>query len=211
MPVGLDPFEEAIEDGPALPRKWRGRWLRRFASLDRMAAPVLKAFAVVAVILGGLEYLQRVQASRVEQSLAEVSQWDAGGYRRQYSQVNASIWPIYRDQAEFIAALAPAQQSIFYNNIGERITGQDDDFSEPNDLLVDELFYFFDRVALCADQRICDYDVLNAFVGSDISDFWQYFGSYAERRRLAGYGQYGMWTERFAKGEISRAAWLGLL
>ena len=210
MSVGLDPFEEAIEEDEVVPRQWRGRWLRRFMSVDRMAAPILKGFAVVAVLLGGLEYLDRVQASRVEQSLGEVKHWDAGGYRRQYSQINAAIWPVYTKQADFIAALPATQQAIFYNNIGEGVTGQDNEFADPNDLLVDELFYFFDRVSLCADQRICDYDVLNAFIGSDLADFWRYFGSYAERRRAAGYGQYGIWTERFAKGEISRAAWLGL-
>tara|TARA_R110002124_G_scaffold114535_20_gene269438 strand:+ start:50853 stop:51488 length:636 start_codon:yes stop_codon:yes gene_type:complete len=208
--VGTDLVGEAIEEDDVVPRRWRGRWLRRFTSADRMAAPVIKMFAVIAVILGGLEYMDRVQAARVEQSLGEVDNWDAGGYRRLYSQVNASIWPIYSKQADFIAALPPAQQAIFYNNIGEGITGQNNEFSDENDLLVDELFYFFDRAALCADQRICDYDVLNAFIGSDLADFWRYFGSYAERRRAAGYGQYGVWTERFAKGDISRATWLGL-
>lgn len=198
MPVGLDIVGEAVENEEVDPRQVRTWPLRLAMTADRYLAPVIKIFAVVAVGFAGLEYVDQVNAKRVERSLAEVAQWDSGGYRSDYQQVNALIWPLFSAQAEYISSLAAPQQAMFYANIGERVTGQDNTFDDPADLMVDNLFYFFDRASLCADQRICDGDVLKAFIGSDVVDFWRYFSSYAERRRDAGYGQYGVWTERLA-------------
>lgn len=205
MPLGFDIIEDASEhEEVALPK--RRTWPLRLAiTVDRYLAPVIKIFAVIAVAFAGLEYVERVNASRVERSLGEVEQWDSGGYRGAYQQVNALIWPLFSAQAEYISSLTQEQQELFYSNIGERITGQDNKFDDPADLLVDDLFYFFDRASLCAEQRICDDGVLKAFIGSDVADFWRYFSSYAERRRDAGYGQYGVWTERLAAGTIASA------
>lgn len=208
MPVGFDPIEEAVESEPPAKGSWA---VSRLARLDTILAPVLKVFAVLAVLFGGVEYFQRIQATRVEQSLAHLRQWDEDGYRQAYGEVNALVWPVFSKEAKFIAGLPQEQQELLYANIGERVTGQDSDFDGAADKLVDDLFYFFDRAALCADQRICEFAVLEAFIGSDVEDFWRYFSSYAERRRSAGYGQYGEWTERFAQGRIARASWLNLL
>jgi hypothetical protein len=202
VPLGFDVLDDAIEDQKTDPRKGRSWPLRLAMTIDHYLAPVIKIFAVIAVAFAGLEYIERVNATRVERSLAEVEQWDSGGYRSAYQQVNALIWPLFSAQADYISGLPQAQQDLFYANIGEGITGQDNVFDGPADLLVDDLFYFFDRAALCAAQRICDEDVLKAFIGSDVADFWRYFSSYAKRRRDAGYGQYGSWTERLATSTI---------
>lgn len=205
----LDLLEEATADNseaePASEPRQKNGWLAR---ADGLLSPIIKIFAVIAVLAGALEYFQHVQDNRIERSLAEVENWDGGGYRAAYGELNAIIWPFYQQQAEFIADLRPDQQALIYANIGERVTGQDDQFDAQADRLVDDLFYFFDRIALCAHQRICDFDVLNAFLGTEVIDFWRYFSEYAERRRDAGYGNYGLWTERFAKAEIARASWL---
>jgi len=60
---------------------------------------------------------------------------------------------------------------------------------------------------LCANERICDYDVINTFLGEEARTFWLYFSRYAERRQTLGYARYGKWTERMPNGEISRSLW----
>ena len=67
-----------------------------------------------------------------------------------------------------------------------------------------------ERAALCAKERICDYDVVNTCLGDAARTFWLYFSRYAERRQSVGYASYGTWTARFAHGEIRRAL-LGLI
>lgn len=206
--MSVDPLDEAVADqGEPQGNRGDGRRTGWLAGADGVLSPVLKIFAVIAVLAGAMEYFQRVQDDRIERSLAEVENWDEGGYRAAYGELNAIIWPFYQQQADFIVGLAPDKQALIYANIGERVTGQDDQFDARSDRLVDDLFYFFDRAALCAQQRICDFDVLNAFLGTEVVDFWRYFSEYAERRRDAGYGNYGLWTERFARAEIARASW----
>lgn len=203
MPLSPEILDDAIDEIAAETCNERS-WIARTATtLDRFLAPVIKIFAVIAVAFAGLEYVDRVNATRVERTLAEVEQWDSGGYRAAYQKVNALIWPLFSAQAEYIASLPTTQQGMFYGNIGERVTGQDNKFDDAADLLVDDLFYFFDRASLCAEQQICDGAVLKAFIGSDVADFWRYFSSYAARRRDSGYSQYGVWTERFAASIVA--------
>ncbi|MHB1103214.1 MAG: hypothetical protein ACYC0C_10675 [Devosia sp.] len=98
-----------------------------------------------------------------------------------------------------------AQRSLIYGNLGDTITGRDDDFGSTADRDVDQVFYFFERAGLCANERICDYDVVNTFLGEEARTFWLYFSRYAQRRQAVGYARYGNWTERLAKGEVSRS------
>ena len=50
--------------------------------------------------------------------------------------------------------------------------------------------------------EIVGYNSGHFMPGSNVADFWRYFSSYAKRRRDAGYGQYGSWTERLATSTI---------
>ena len=78
MPLGFDVLDDAIEDQKTDPRKGRSWPLRLAMTIDHYLAPVIKIFAVIAVAFAGLEYIERVNATRVERSLAEVEQWDSG-------------------------------------------------------------------------------------------------------------------------------------
>lgn len=181
-------------------------WLK---TLNDYADPILKALLVVGVFLGGYEYLHRQQQIRVEQSLALVDEWETGGYRDAYQRINDLVWPLYAESAGMIEAASgnQAQVELIFGNLGDGITGRDNAFTSPADRDADQIFYYFDRAALCANERICDFDVINTFLGEDARTFWLYFSRYAERRQGAGYSTYGTWTERFAKGEISRSLW----
>src|SRR5690606_36658401 len=116
VPVGLDILEDAIEDNQADPRKGRTTPLRLAMTADRYLAPVTTIFAVIAVAFAGLEYIEQVNAKRVERSLAEVALWDSGGYRSTYQQLNTLIWPLFSAQAEYISSLPLQQQDLFYAN-----------------------------------------------------------------------------------------------
>jgi hypothetical protein len=181
-------------------------WLK---VLDDYADPIFKVLLVVGVFLGGYEYLHRQQAARVEESLTLVGEWKSDGHRDAYQRINDLVWPVYSESAPLIDAAGAdaAKVAMILGNLGDTVTGRDDVFSSPADRDVDQIFYFFDRAALCANERICDYDVINTFLGEEARTFWLYFSRYAERRQGLGYASYGKWTERFAKGEISRSFW----
>jgi hypothetical protein len=178
----------------------------RGKELDDLVSPILKILLILTVFLGGYEYVQRQQSARVEKSLQLVDQWQTGGHRDAYQRINDLVSPLF---AEVAADVADDQRALILGNIGETVTGRDDDLSSPPDRDADLVFEFFERAALCANERICDYDVLNTFLGQEARAFWLYFSRYAEHRRQLGYAQYGLWTARFANGEIRRAI-LGL-
>ena len=206
MPVAKKAAKAAA--GPAgTPRDARLRaWME---VLGDYADPILKAMLIVGVFLGAYEYLHRQQSARVEQSLTLVDEWKTDGHRDAYQRINDLVWPLYAESAPLIEAAASdqAQVAMIFGNLGDGVTGRDDDFASQADRDVDQIFYFFDRAALCANERICDYDVINTFLGEEARTFWLYFSRYAERRQVLGYASYGKWTERLAKGEISRSLW----
>jgi hypothetical protein len=206
---------EPVTPDPAVAAAPRTSWQRlvaRTQDLGSFVDPILKTLLLIGVIVGGYEYFSRQQSVRVEKSLALVDEWETGGHRQAYQRINDLIWPLYLESAEAIRALGDdaAQRALIYGNLGETVTGRDDDFSSAADRDVDQVFYFFERAGLCANERICDYDVIDTFLGEEARTFWLYFARYAERRQALGYARYGAWTERLAEGEVKRA-WFGVI
>lgn len=192
----------------AKPQRWS-----RIASIAKpygdIVDAVLKTLLVATVVLGAFEYFSRQQAARIEKSLEVVDEWQTAGHREAWQRINDQLWPLYAPNADAIAAIgdAPDQRALLYANLGDAVTGRDDAFLSPADRDVDAVFYFFERAALCANERICDYDVIATFLGEEARTFWLYFSRYADRRQAVGYVGYGEWTERFAKGNIRRSLW----
>jgi hypothetical protein len=183
-------------------------WLRRG---DEIFALILKIVTVLALTFGLFEYDRQKADARVSESLKLVDQWESSGVRDAYTRINDLLWPLYSQNAAAVAALGddPKARGLVYGNIGETVTGRDNAFVSAADRDVDRVFHFFERAALCADQSICDYPVLKTFFGSESESFWLYFSRYAERRQEAGYPGYGVWTKKFADGEIRPAKFLG--
>lgn len=185
----------------------------RLARWDEIAALILKVVTVVALTFGLFEYDRQKADARVTQSLALVQEWESGGYRDAYTRINDLLWPVYSQNAAAITAVGNDQdaRALLYGNIGETVTGKDDAFVSDADRDVDKIFQFFERAAICADQAICDYEVLKTFFGSESDSFWLYFAKYAERRQIDGYAGYGEWTRKFVTGDIRRAKFLGVI
>jgi hypothetical protein len=202
-PKGEDPEADSVVDTT---KAARAPLAARGKELDDIVSPILKVLLIVTVFLGGYEYLQRQQSARVEKSLQLVDQWRTGGHRDAYQRINDLVSPLF---AAVAADVSDDQRPLILGNIGETVTGRDDDLTSAADKDADLVFEFFERAALCANERICDYDVLNTFLGQEAQAFWLYFSRYAEHRRQLGYAQYGLWTARFADGDIRRAI-LGL-
>ncbi|MEQ1770891.1 MAG: hypothetical protein ABL879_13725 [Devosia sp.] len=179
---------------------------------DEVFAVLLKIVTIGALLFGLFEYDRQKADARVSQSLDLVEQWDTQGFQDAYARINDQLGPLYAANAETIASLDgdPAALALIYGNMGERITGRDNSFIAQTDRDVDKVFSYFERAALCADQTICDYPVLKTFFGSEAQSFWLYFARYAERRQQAGYAGYGLWTQRFAAGEVRSPKFLGM-
>jgi hypothetical protein len=179
---------------------------------DEIAAVVLKLVTVLALTFGLFEYDRQKADARVTESLSLVQEWETGGYQDAYERINDLLLPIYQQSADAIASVGDdaAAKALLYGNIGEAITGKDDSFASQPDRDVDKVFHFFERASICADEAICDYPVLKTFFGSEASTFWLYFSKYAERRQGDGYADYGVWTQRFVDGDITRAKFLGV-
>ena len=203
---------EPVTPDPAVTAQPMTSWRRLLAAtqeLGNFVDPILKTLLLIGVLLGAYEYFSRQQSVRVEKSLVLVDEWQSGGHRDAYQRINDLIWPLYLESAEAIRALGgdAAPRALIYGNLGDAITGRDDDFSTAADRDVDQVFYFFERAGLCANERICDFDVIDTFLGEEVRTFWLYFARHAERRQALGYARYGAWTERLAKGEVSRSLW----
>ncbi len=186
--------------------------MARLHRADEIAALILKIVTVLALTFGLFEYDRQKADSRVTQSLALVQEWESGGYRDAYTRINDLLWPIYAQNAAAITAVGDDKdaRALLYGNIGETVTGKDDAFISDADRDVDKVFHFFERAAICADESICDYQVLRTFFASESDSFWLYFAKYAERRQADGYAGYGEWTRKFVDGDIRRAKFLGI-
>lgn len=202
-PVTEVAIEQTVSEKP---RRWH-RLVAGAKPYGDVIDAVLKTLLIVGVFFGSYEYFSRQQATRVEKSLAIVEEWSSAGHRDAWQRINDAAFPLYAQSAEAIQAVAadPAARTLLYGNLGDAVTGRDTDFTSQADRDVDQVFYFFERAALCANERICDYDVINTFLGGEARSFWLYFSRYAERRREFGYPEYGAWTARFARGDIRRA------
>jgi hypothetical protein len=206
------PAELAVEQALAeKPRRWN-RLVAASKPYGDVVDAILKTLVVIGIFFGSYEYFSRQQAARIEKSLAIVDEWSSAGHRDAWGRINDAAFPLYAQSAEAIQAVAgdPAARALLYGNLGDAVTGRDADFSSQTDRDVDQIFYFFERAALCANERICDYGVINTFLGGEVHTFWLYFSRYAERRRELGYPEYGAWTARLADGNI-RQALFGLI
>lgn len=185
----------------------------RLRRADEIFALILKIVTVLALSFGLFEYDRQKSDRRVSESLQLVEQWENDGFRDAYAKVNDMVWPIFDASRKAAPALFDDEKAraTALANIGETVTGADDNFTTDADKTVDKVFHFFERAALCADQQICDYGVLKTFLGSEAQSFWLYFSRYADRRRLDGYPTYGKWTERLVNGQITPARFLGLI
>lgn len=207
----IDAFDTADEEHPSdkptvdADDKERPTWRRGLKTLDEMVSPVLKALLLVSLIFGVLQYLQVRQNERVGQSLQYVSLWDADEFRRDLNAINAALAPSFQASRPEIddARDDPKLVDGMLANLGDRLTGSDLTFDTELEAKVERIFYFFDRAAICAEEAICEYDVLRSFLGEEATAFWKYFSIYARRKHDAGYTGYGRWTERFALGTIT--------
>ncbi|MEP7239245.1 MAG: hypothetical protein ABI697_00020 [Devosia sp.] len=185
----------------------------RLHRADEIAAVVLKVVTILALTFGLFEYDRQKADGRVNQSLELVKEWDSSGTQGAYTRINDAIWPLLQQATHDQGGtdIDAATREVIYANIGETITGRDDQFSSDADHDVDKVFQFFDRAATCADQGLCDYDVLKTFFGAESQSFWLYFSRYAERRQQDGYGGYANWTRKFIEGDIHRPKMFGLI
>ncbi len=184
----------------------------RMRRADEIFALILKVVTVLALSFGLFEYDRQKSDARITQSLQLVDQWEHDGFRDAYARINDLVWPLFDQSRKAMPAVFSdeTKRTAALANIGETVTGADDNFNTEADRTVDRVFHFFERAALCADQQICDYGVLKTFLGAEATSFWLYFSRYAERRRVSGYPAYGTWTERLAEGRITSAKFLGL-
>jgi hypothetical protein len=196
----------AVEQATAKPRRW-SRLMAGVKPYGDVVDALLKTLVVIGIFFGSYEYFSRQQSTRVEKSLELVDEWQSAGHRDAWQRINDAIWPKYSENAAAIESMpdGPKGRGMMLANIGDEVTGRDNNFASAIDHDVDQVFYFFDRAALCANERICDFDVINTFLGEEARTFWLYFSRYAERRQAVGYAGYGAWTARFATAQVRRA------
>lgn len=214
------PAEELLEGKPrqsaAPDGKEQDRWpdmQRLFRGIDEILSPIAKLVLFVTIVLGGYQYFYGQHEQRVDRSLQYVAEWNSEGYRDTFESINRVIWPLYLQSALQIETLAstPEEAAQMLSNIGEQVTNQATGIAPGADQDVDRIFSFFERAALCANERLCDFQVLHTFLGNEARSFWTYFSRYAALKNSSGYTTYGYWTGRFADGDIAGRWFFGLL
>jgi hypothetical protein len=179
--------------------------------LDDIFAPLAKVVVFGTIVVGGYQYFQAQHELRVDRSLEYVAEWNSAGYRTAFDKLNRVIWPIYSEAAAEIDALAgsPAQRNSMLANIGEQVTSPATAATREASRNADQVFSFFERATLCANEQLCDFAVLDTFLGNEVRSFWTYFSRYAALKNSTGYSTYGYWTERFATGQVANRKFLG--
>jgi hypothetical protein len=209
--IEIDEDKPRSEEKRASDDVWP-RLQRHSRGLDDVLAPLAKIVLFVTILLGGYQYFYAQQELRVDRTLEYVAEWNSGRYRDAFDELNQVIWPIYSAAAAEIDALAstPEQRNDMLANIGEQVTNPGTGIAPNAAAQVDQVFSFFERAALCANERLCDFQVLDTFLGNEVRSFWTYFSRYARLKNSTGYTTYGYWTSRFAVGEIAGRRFFGV-
>jgi hypothetical protein len=159
---------------------------------------VSKLGLTVAVLYGILEYMSAVDNRQRDMSFSLIESWEKEGFREDYLAVTAYInEEVAKIPADF--ATSPRQNMLETSFVGGKLLARisvDRQFEEH----VQNLYYFYSKVGVCAGEEICDAKLLAAFFRSGAQDFLSYLNPYMLRLRTQGQKEFGSYAEAFFLG-----------
>lgn len=180
---------------------------------DRMQKRIREALSYTAAVaalagigLGIFEYLQRKDLARARQTMQQIEFWDEpAGPRESYRLLSRKVASVFASvpDAEITAArLDPDGDGVQLREkiveIVFREEGMEDAF--------DDVVYFFSRLSLCVEARLCDETASEVFFEDTLISFLDTFEVEIARQAesAAGFGAAVLCLEQRFTGEVCR-------
>lgn len=143
-------------------------------------------FASVILLFGlciaYFEYQASQSKIRIERTFDLIKDWDSGGYRKKFIDFSELIMTFEKSAKNLSKSIPEKDRLLFEQNyVRNKLT----DFTYKDKSTLNDLFYFFDKAALCSISELCDTGLVNDFFGVSMKSFRLYSGVYiAERREI---------------------------
>lgn len=185
---------------PSIPKKRLGT---RLAEYVPATTAVVNIIAIVGVCGGLYQFMDQGAAKRTEQSIQLVNVWETEKYKDKYERIQTEIFKILdelpADQKTFLTSSSDGARAAAFGNIGRRAITVDGQVMTSD---VEDLFYYFNKTAICIEYSMCSKSASNAFLFETARSFWVYFDWYARDRRDHGYEGFASEAEKFATGQL---------
>ncbi len=174
--------------GRSVPGKTDDRLRKRV----REALSYFAAFAAVCgVILGIYEYRQRQALTRADNTMSQIEYWESkNGARASYRALNREILVFFKEEVgekQVQKAMEDARRAAnLRRETLKYIMAKD---SAPDHF--DNVVYFFSRLSLCVESKLCDEYASKIFFEDTLLSFLSIFGPaiVAEAEARPGYGE----------------------
>lgn len=167
-------------------------FFERFERFTRIYASVGVG---TAAILGFFQYSAANEDVKRERSLEFVQNWQEDKLIERYTHLQVFVEDKLRDTDPLPLEIDDAATEVMLTNLGYTWSSQLRSTDTPgakkieND--IDRLTLFFSQMEICAESGLCNESVLEAYFGTEVVSFWQYFSGYAKVRQEDNYIGYG--------------------
>ncbi|MEC8294414.1 MAG: hypothetical protein VX083_13050 [Pseudomonadota bacterium] len=181
---------EAIEEPPADERpapapEPSSDTPHRFLGLDAWRWGVLSSFVSVLGIFGVLfgiyQYTMQLEAQRADRTLEMIEQWRDDGYRASFVALSDEVATLLASvpAADLAAAKAtPRAAANLRSKVLRRVLGKAE-----NQQRLDTVVFYFNKLGLCVEARLCSTKTTEIFFGSTVEGFVDVFGPEIAARR----------------------------
>ena len=161
----------------------------------------LTSLATILGIISGMWavylYVQQIEAARAEKTLELVEVWSNGPARSAYRRLDAEMSGLIdamsdQDRAE-VAAASTEERIEKRQQLGLKAIQNHEVFDA-----LEEVEFFFNRLAICVDTQLCSRYVAEAFFKDTLETLLAAYGAAIEQRQHNGWPSFGASTQRLS-------------
>lgn len=166
-----------------------GITIRQWGGLKDLFTIVGVVLAVGTGISGLYQYMNKLEADRAEETLKMIDSWETRGYREDFNALRVEVVAFLDAVPD--AEMRTAQQSA---KASENLKGKlyrDVVGSASARKRFDNIVYYFNRLGLCIEARLCSKRTARIFFDDTLENFLSVFQSLIEKEREAtpGYAE----------------------
>lgn len=157
--------------------------------------------AIIGIVWGYVQFQKRQEAGRTQQSFALVEMWEKRELSERFNDLQRALETRYRelpaDQLSALDDMDVKTRILAVGNIGLDVIQSANNRSELESSIA-ELNYFFTRMEICIETKICSESVSQAFFGDTVSSLWANLNGYVTDKRSNYQPNYGVKLEALA-------------
>lgn len=166
---------EAQQDG----RRLFGLALWKWTAISHL----MSLLGLLTLIFGVFQYVGTVRAERAGRTLEMIEDWVDGGYRDAFLGLAARTEPLVAKARANLGDPSAASEADL-REARSQIVAVVLDGAE-GDAQFDKVVYYFNRLGLCLEARLCLDDTARIFFADTLDDFLSVFGDEIAARRQA--------------------------